>query len=409
MTNNQRLLVMGICFLILLLVLGYGFTLVQPAPVVVVQEVTRIVVVTATPTHTPVIVVVTATPGSETVVIEETPLVAITPVAAEQMLDRETATSVPDSPTAVPSPKVQLPAIVDGMDDPVVGLAALSEVAKAMRSRGIHTLRLAMDLSVPIEVTVRDQQQVDEGLTSLVRSELSNYRIQGNYIIDISVDDLTRQNWGVEALGGVVGLGSEEVTELRQNGGRIWEKDMGAEWSLRELTPDEALLPLGNSLVVIDAYSHALNLSDLVVDALRPLLLAGSGEQSMIDKEYGWIAATSAPSTDSLLLEMQRERTMSSSNNLKAITASLANSGLSRYADPAAVTNGVQQIMSAEKAWFTPDTWSVDHSQVEIQGKGVIEVTYLMQQRLLDATVVLSTDNSFEYLSSATIVTAPDQ
>jgi hypothetical protein len=129
----------------------------------------------------------------------------------------------------------------------------------------------------------------------------------------------------------------------------------------------------------------------------------------MIDKEYGWIAATSAPSTDSLLLEMQRERTMSSSNNLKAITASLANSGLSRYADPAAVTNGVQQIMSTEKAWFTPDTWSVDHSQVEIQGKGVIEVTYLMQQRLLDASVVLSTDNSFEYLSSATIVTAPDQ
>jgi len=383
MTNNRRLPAMGICFLILLFVLGCGFPLVQPTPIVVIQEVTRVVVVTATPAHTPVIIVVTATPDGEMAVSEETPI-------------------------AVPSPETQPPVIADGIDDPVAGLAALSEVAKGMQSQGIHTLRLKMDLSVPIEVTIRDQQQVDEGLTSLVRDELSNYTIQGNYIIDISLDDLAQQKWVIEALGGISGLGNEEVTELRQSGDRIWEKDMGGEWSLRELTPDEALLPLGNSLVAIDAYSHALNLSDLVVDALRPLLLSGDGQQSMINQNYGWTAVAGAPSTDGLL-EIQRERTISSSNNLRAIAASLANSGLSAYADPAAVTSGIRQTMSAEKAWFASDTWLVDHSQVEVQGKGVIEVTYLMQQRFLDATVTMSTANSFEYLSSAIIVTVPEQ
>jgi hypothetical protein len=251
MTDNQWLLVMGICFLVLLFLLGCGFALTQPTPVVVTREVTRIVVVTATPTHTPLIVekiitvtvVVAATPAIETVVSEETPLAATTPVATEQMLDMGTATSIPNSPTGQPSPKVQPPAVVDGMDDPLVGLAALSEIARAMQSQGIHTLRLTIDLSVPIEATVRDQQQVDEGLTNLVRNELANYKVQGNYVIDISVDDLAQQKWVIDALGGVVGLASEEVTELRQNGDRIWEKDMGGEWSLREFTPDEALLP----------------------------------------------------------------------------------------------------------------------------------------------------------------------
>jgi hypothetical protein len=383
MANNRRLLVMGICFLTLLSMLGCGFPLVQPTPSVVIQEVTRVVVVTATPTYTPVIIVVTATPGSEIAASEGTPI-------------------------AAPSPEGQPPAVVDGMDDPVAGLAALSEVAKAMQSRGIHTLRLTMDLSVPIEATIRDQQQVDENLTSLVRSELSNYTVQGNYIADISVDDLAQQKWVIEALGGISGLGSEEIVELRQSGDKIWEKDMEGEWSARELTPDEALLPLGNSLIAIDAYSHALNLSDLVVDALRPLLLVENGEQSEVNQNYGWTAVTGAPSTDGLL-EMRRERTMSSSSNLKAVAASLANSGLSTYADPADVTNGLQQITSAEKAWFVPDTRLVDRSQVEVQGKGVIEVTYLMQQRFLDATVTMSTANSFEYLSSATIVTVPEQ
>ena len=265
-----------------------------------------------------------------------------------------------------------------------------------------------MDLSVPIDVIIKKQQQVDEDLTSLVRRQLSSFDIRGNYVIDISVDDLAQQKWVIEALGGVAGLGNEEVAELRQSGDKIWEKPAGGEWSLRRLTPDEALLPLGNSLVAIDAYSNALNVSELVVDALRPLLLAGGGDQS-IDQDYGWTAVTSAPSTGSFFLEMQRERPMSSSNNLKAIAASLANSGLSSFIDPAAITNGIQQIMSIETAWLISDTRLVDHSQVEVQGKGVIEIDYLMQQRLLDATIVMKTENSFEYLLSVTIVSAPDR
>jgi len=185
----------------------------------------------------------------------------------------------------------------------------------------------------------------------------------------------------------VESIGNEEVAELRQNGDKIWEKLLGGEWSLRRLTPDEALLPLGNSLVAIDAYSHALNVSELVVDALRPLLLAGGGDQSMA-QDYGWTAVTGVPSTGSFFLEMQRERTVSSSNNLKAIAASLANSGLSAFVDPAAITNGIQQIMSVEKAWLISDTRLVDHSQVEVQGKGVIAATYLMQQRLLEVSSI---------------------
>jgi hypothetical protein len=418
----RLLLLMGVCFLFLLFVVGCGLVFSPPTPVVVTREVTRevtrVVVVTATPTHVPVIVervitvtvLVAVTPAIETAVPEETPPAATIPVATEQVPDKGTATLalVPDTPTATLLPKLQSPAVVDDLDDPIAGLATLSKLAKAMQSQGIHTLRLAMDLSVPIDVTIKNQQQVDGNLTSLVRSQLSNYNIQGNYIIDISVDDLAQQTWVIEALGGVVGLGNEEVAELRQNGDKIWEKPTGGEWSLRRLTPDEALLPLGNSLVTIDAYSHALNLSNLVVDALRPLLLAGGGEPSL-DNDYDWEPVTGVPSTGSPFWEMQRERAMSSSNNLKAILASLANSGLSTFVAPAAVTNGIQQIMSVEKAWLIPDTRLVDHSQVEVQGKGVIEVTYLMQQRLLDATVVMKTDNSFEYLLSMTIVTTPEQ
>jgi len=418
---------MAICSLILLFVLGCGFMLTDPTPVVVTREVTRVVVVTATPTYTPLIVervitvtvVMAATPTLATVVPEETFLATPTPTATEQtlaptateqVLHEETATPIPTpvSPTTVPSPDVQPSAVAGDLDDPVVRLAALSGVAKAIQSRGTHTLRLTMDLSVPIEATVRDREQVDERLTRLVRNELSDYDIQGNYIIDISVDDLVQQKWVIEAVGGIAGLGVEELAELRQSGDRVWEKPVGEEWSLRRLTPDEAPLPLGNSLVGIDAYSHALNLSDLIVDALRPLLLVGAGEQSMMEQVYGWTAVTADSSTESLL-EMHREREIASSNNLKAIAASLANTGLSTFADPAAVTNGIQQITSAEKAWLIPDTRLVDHSQVDIKGTGTIDVVYLMQKRLLDATVTLRTDNSFEYLSSMTIVTAPDQ
>jgi len=220
MSSNQRLLLMGICFLTLLFVAGCGFMLAQPTPVVVTREVTRevtrVVVVTATPTHTPIIVekvitvtvLVAVTPAIETAVPEETPLAATTPAATEQMPDKGIATlaPAPDTPTAAPSPEPQSPAVVDDLDDPSAGLATLSKVAKAMQSQGIHTLRLAMDLSVPIDVTIKNQQQVDGNLTSLVRSQLSNFDIQGNYVIDISVDDLAQQKWVIEALGGVAGL-----------------------------------------------------------------------------------------------------------------------------------------------------------------------------------------------------------
>jgi len=415
------MLLIGICFLTLLFALGCGLTLGLPTPVVVTREVTRIAVVTATPTQIPVIVekvitvtvVVAVTPAIEieTVVPEETLPTATTPVATEQVLDEGIATSVPvpDTPTATPLPEPQSPTIVDALDDPIVGLAALSKVAKAMQSRGTHTLRLIMKLAVPIEVTIKNQQQVDEDLTRRVRSQLHKYDIGGNYIIDISVDDLAQQKWVIEASGGVVGLGNEDVAELRQNDDEVWEKPTRGEWSLRRLAPDEALLPLGNSLVEIDAYTHAWNLSDLIVDALRPLLLAVDREQSMTDQKHGWITVTDILSTDRLFLEVQRERAMSSSSNLKIIAASLANSGLSTFVDPVAVTHGIQQTTSVEKAWLTPDTWLVDHSQVEIQGKGVIEFTYLWQQRLLDAIVILKTDNSFEYLPSMTVVTPPEQ
>jgi len=249
MTHNQRLSVMAICSLILLFVLGCGFMLTDPTPVVVTREVTRVVVVTATPTYTPLIVervitvtvVMAATPTLATVVPEETFLATPTPTATEQtlaptateqVLHEETATPIPPpvSPTTVPSPDVQPSAVAGDLDDPVVRLAALSGVAKAIQSRGTHTLRLTMDLSVPIEATVRDREQVDERLTRLVRNELSDYDIQGNYIIDISVDDLVQQKWVIEAVGGIAGLGVEELAELRQSGDRVlgktvWERN----------------------------------------------------------------------------------------------------------------------------------------------------------------------------------------
>jgi hypothetical protein len=413
MTKSWQPALVGIGSLLLLLVLGFGFMLGRSIPAVVTQEVTRVVVATATPTSPSIVVekVVTVTvivatmPANE---LEGTALAATTPIATEQVLGGEAATPVPDSPIVAPTLGMQPSAVVDGLDDPTVGLAALSEVAQAMQSQGIHTLRLTMDLSVPIEATVRNEQQVDENLTSLVRNQLSNYDVQGNYIIDISVDDLAQQKWVIEALVGVVGLGSEEMTELQQNGDEVWERPIGGEWSSRRLAEDESLLPLGNSLVTIDAYSHALNLSDLVVDALRPLLLAGDGEPLATDQDYGWKRVDGVPSTSVSFLEVQRERVVSSSNNLKSVAASLANSGLSTFVDPAAVTNGIQQITSFEKAWLVPDTCLVSHNQVEIQGKGVIEATYLMQRRLMDATVILSTNSLFEYLSSTTIVTAPE-
>jgi hypothetical protein len=413
LSSNRRLALIVISFSTSLVLVGCGLTLFQPTPVVVTQEVTRLVVVTATPTPTSIIkvitvtVIVAATPATE---VEEMPSKAVTTatVPAEQLPNSETVTSIPDLQTITSAPpEVQSPTIVDGLDDPVKGLLELSEVAKVVQSQGIHTLRLTMDLSVPIELTVRDQGQVDESLTNRVRSELHNYDIYGNYIIDISVDDLAQQKWVIEALGGVVGLEDEEILDLRQNGDKIWEKPVGGEWSLRDLPESESVLPLGGSLAAIDSFSHALNLSDLVTDALRPLLLARNGEHDGIAQNYSWTVVNGTPSIS--FVEIQRTRESSSSDNLKAIAASLANSGVSVFVDPAAVANGIERVTSVEKAWLNPDTRLVDHSQVEVHGSGVVEVTYLMQQKMLDATLILNTSNSFEYLPSTTVVGAPEQ
>lgn len=414
MAKNQLLVIVAVCSLFLLVALG-GFVLGRSTPAVVTQEVTRIVVATPTPTPSPVIaervitvtVVVAATPVGS---LGETPPMAATPAATEQMPNGEATTPNPSLSTIAPTIESQPLIVVDGLDDPALGLAMLSEVAQVIQSRGIHTLRLKMDLSILIEVTVMNQQQVDENLTQLVRNELSKFDVQGNYIIDISIDDLAQQKWVIEALGGVVGFGnSEEVAELRQNGSQVWEKPLDGEWSLRNLTEDEALFPLGGSLIIIDDYTHALNLSDLVIDALRPLLLAENREQPGLDQAYGWTGIDDASSTSASFLEVQRERVIPSSNNLKAIAAALANSGLSAFVDPAAVTNGIQQTTSFEKAWLVPETWLVDHGQIDVQGEGVVEATHLMQQKLVDTTVILRANNSFEYLLFTTNVTAPEE
>jgi hypothetical protein len=104
---------------------------------------------------------------------------------------------------------------------------------------------------------------------------------------------------------------------------------------------------------------------------------------------------------------MERERPVAANNNLQAIMATLANSGLSALLDPATVTHGIQQSSSVEKAWLDPATRLVNHGQVEVQGKGVTEISYLLQQKLVEATVILNTNNSFEYLPSTMVVTAP--
>jgi len=413
MTQNWRPLTVGIGALLLLLALGYGFMLGRSTPAVITQEVTRIVVATATPTPSPIVVekVVTVTVVTETTPMgapEETPPSAATATVAGQGLSTEAVAQDEESLAVTSTTEAQLPASVCGLDDPVAGLTTLSEVAQVLQTQGIHTLRLTMVLSVPSEVTVREGQQVDKNLTWLVRNQLSNYDILGDYIVDIGLDGLAQQEWVIEALGGVVGLGSEEVTELRQNGENVWEKPTGGEWSLRKLQEGKSLRPLGDSCVTIDANSHTLNVSDLIIDALRPLLLAADREQTTVEHGCSWTRVEGIHSADTSFLEVQRERAVSSNNNLKAITASLADSGLSTFVDPAAVSNGIQQVMYFEQAGLDPDTWLVNHGRVEVQGKGMIEATYAMQHKWLDAEVTLRVDSVFEYLPVALSVTPPE-
>ncbi len=401
MGKNRRALFVAIGVLVFLLLLGCQLVG-TPTPIVI--------VVTATPSHTPVIkyitveVVVTATPSLGMTIPVETPTSAIgvTPDSTKSTPDRETTvpTSTSPPPTATPSPGVQPTKAGDALDDPATGLVTLANVAKTIQSQGNHTLRLTMKLSVPVGLTVMSGQQIDEGLTRSIRAQLSDYEIQGDFIIDISVDDLAQQKWVIDAFGATFGLGIEEGMEIRQSGDRIREKSESGEWISRELTSDQAVLPLGNSLVAIDAYGHALNTTDLVIDSLRPLLTGGEYQS------VGWVV-TDVISSGSEFVEAYRERQPPSSSNLKAVAAAFANSGLSTFVDPVKVTNGIQQITSVERAELVSDTRLVNHGQVEVRGQGTIEITYLMRQRSLDAILTLKTENSFEYLPSLTIIGEP--
>lgn len=404
MTKNWLFLGLGICFVVLLLMLGYIFARLNP--IIVTQEVTRIVMVTVTPTQTPVIiekivtVVVTATPDIQTV---DNPGAA-SPTALELLLNQPTATPVPDPPTP-PSEIEQKSAVaINSLDDPVSGLEALAQIAESLQAQEIHTLRLKMDMSVPIDLTIKDQQQViDQSSTNRVNNELAELNIHGNYIIDISVDELAQQKWMIEVVGVTVGLNNEEQIELRHIGEEIWEKPNTQDWQYRKLIQEEVHLPLGNSLVAIDAYSHALNLSELMVDALNPLLLAHPSRPNL----HGDWQAMTDPSIPAGQLALGRERAETADNNLKAVMSTLANSGLSTLIDPAAVTHGITEIRFIEKAQLDPATHSVNWGQVETKGQGITEVDYLFQHRLVDATVTIHTDTTFEFLQAPTKITAP--
>jgi hypothetical protein len=404
MAKNWLYLGLAICLVALLLMLGYMFA--QLNPVIVTQEVTRIVMVTVTPTPTPVIiekivtVVVTATPDTQTV---DNPGI-VAPTALESLLNQPTATPVPGPPTP-PGETEQKPAVViKDLDDPVSGLEALAQVAESLQAQDIHTLRLKMDMSVPIDLTVKNQQQVvDPSSTNRVNDELAEFNIHGNYIIDISVDELAQKKWMIEVLGATVGLNNEEQIELRHIGEEIWEKPNTQDWQYRKLIQEETHLPLGNSLVAIDAYSHALNLSELMVDALNPLLLVNP---SVSNLPGDWQAITD-PSIPAGQLALGREHAETADNNLKAVMSTLANSGLSTLIDPAAVTHGITKIRFIEKAQLDPATHFVNWGQVETKGQGATEVDYLFQRRLVDAIVIIRTDTTFEFLQASTKITAP--
>ena len=95
----------------------------------------------------------------------------------------------------------------------------------------------------------------------------------GDFIVDISLDDLSEEKWAIKAIGGVAGIEAEQIVEIWQDDSIIWERSAGGQWNQRELTADEAMIPLANSLLTIDNYAHAINLSDILIDALRPLPL----------------------------------------------------------------------------------------------------------------------------------------
>jgi hypothetical protein len=404
MAKNWFFLGLGLCIVILLLIVGYLFA--RFNPVIVTQEVTRIVMVTVTPTQTPVIiekivtVVVTVTPNTQTV---DNPGAA-SPTALEALPNEPTATPISDPSTPPSEIEQESSVVIKHLDDPVSGLESLAQIAESMQAQEIHTLRLKMDMSVPIDLTVKDQQQViDQSSTNRVNDELAEFNIQGSYIIDISLDELAQQKWMIEVVGVTVGLNNEEQIELRQIGEEIWEKPNTQDWQYRQPTQEEGRLPLGNSLVAIDAYSHALNLSELMVDALNPLLLA---HPAMLNLHGDWqdITDLSAPAEQ---LALERESAETADNNLKAVMSTLANSGLSTIIDPAAVTHGITEIKSIEKAQLDPATRFVSWGQVETKGQGTTEVDYLFQQRLVDATVIIRTDTTFEFLQTPTIITAP--
>lgn len=406
MSNTRLLLVIGFCFLILLLLLGCGISLSQSTPTVVTQEVTRIVI--ATPTDTPsvitVTVIVVATPTTTTGMQDEATKQADPPASSTRIAGIASPTHTPISKTVPPTSERQALPIEHPLDDPSAGLVMLSEAAEELTAQGFHTLRLTLNLSVAVEGAVRKQQQADARLTSLLRQELEKHEISGNYVLDISLDDLAQQVWVIDGLGVTVGLGGEETVTWQQHGEKIRERFGDASWIERELTANEALLPLGNYLAVIDNYSHALNLSELIIDALRPLLLLSIPELGVPNQMHGWTEATDNLSMSSGFLAVRRERLLTQNNNLQSITASFANTGLSDYVDPVIITNGIQQTDSVEEAWLMPSTRLVKHGGVDIRGIGTVEFDYLGQHRFIDAVVTMSTENVFEFLDSVTIV-----
>ena len=384
MLNRWKpLLVLGLCVLTLLLTLncGVSFTLstLPESTSVVTQEVTRVVV--ATPTIT----------------LANSPEPVLTVVLPAET---EPATTMP---MITVEPEAQSPSIESELDDPESALQTLSAIAQDLVDQGTHTLRITVDLEVPLDLAIRNGH---ENLTRLVGDQLSEYEMTGDLIFDVSLDDLSQQVWVIKAIGGVSGVETEQIVEIWQDDSIIWEKDTNGEWVERELATDEAVIPLANSLLTIDDYTHAINLSDILMDTLRPLPLS-RGEESPSFDEYGWGVTDDA--SVGAFVQARRERPLSSCNNMTSLVASLANSGISAYVNPAEVTNGIQEFSSYEEAWLLLDSWLVDHSLVRIKGSGAVEVSYLGQQRTMDGTITLETENTYQYLLSTTSILSPTQ
>lgn len=381
--NWQSLARAILCLLILLLAMSCNWSLTfsttPNTPGVVTQEVTRIVV--ATPTTYSLI-------APESTEAATTPPVLITPESP--------------SPTVEPT---EMPLIEDELDTPPLGLQVLSEVAEVLLSQGIHTLRLTIHLSAPVDIVIRNGQQADESLTRLVADQLAEYEVEGDLIVDISVDDLAQQRWVIKALGGVEGINTEEIVEVWQNGDTVWERPANGEWTQRTLSEDEAMSPLANSFVVIDNYTHGINLSDLVVDALRPVLATRNADGSTWE-EHGW---TTLGAASEGFIEIRRERALSTSNNVRAIIAALTNSGISAYVNPADITHGIQDYSSVEMARLTPENHLPSEGQSDERGTGAVEFSYMGQVRTMLGVVTLRSENVYEYLPIITRVSSPVQ